>query len=460
MANTVLTGPARRILALAALAYLLFVVYGSLVPLRFHARPLSEAWSAFLGIRYLSLGIASRADWVANILLFVPLAFLWLGVLWPDGRAPRIAASVLVLFACVGLSAAIEFAQLFFPPRTVSLNDVLAEGIGAGIGVLAWHLTGPGLMRWVDEWRDKRSGKSLPARLLYIYLFLLFGYNLLPLDLTISPVEIYHKWRAGRVVLVPFGYPFADPAQEIYALLADTAVWIPVGYLWRLSAAGSPLSVWVRVTSIAALLEFLQLFVYTRVSDVTDILTAGVGAWIGVVLARLKPMGVRVPVPRGAGSSRRLGWRAAGPLAALLAWLAVLGLVFWYPFDFNLDPAFVRQRLMAFKRVPFEAYYFGTEYRAITEVLHKVVFFLPGGALLSFLSRGVERPARRRVIAAVGLAVIGLVALAVEAGQVFLPSKVADMTDAGLEATGGILGYLAAGAIARRLRDETRGEDR
>lgn len=455
MANTVLTGPARRVLALAALAYLLFVVYGSLVPLRFHARPLSEAWSAFLGIRYLSLGIASRADWVANILLFVPLAFLWLGVLWPDGRAPRIAASVLVLFACVGLSAAIEFAQLFFPPRTVSLNDVLAEGIGAGIGVLAWHLTGPGLMRWVDEWRDKRSGKNLALRLLYVYLFLFFGYNLLPLDLTISPVEIYHKWRAGRVVLVPFGYPFADPAQEIYSLLADTAVWIPVGYLWRLSAARSALSVWLRVTSVAALLEFLQLFVYTRVSDATDVLTASIGAAGGVLLAA-GASGRSTDPSDASGMPRWLAWWTA----TAAVWLAVVTVIFWYPFDFRFDPGFVRERLLSLWRAPFTTYYFGTEYRAATEVLHKIIFFLPGGALLSSLSLREERPARRRVIAAVGLAVIGLVALAVEAGQVFLPSKVADMTDAGLEATGGILGYLAAGAIARRLRDETRGEDR
>ncbi|OGW61675.1 MAG: hypothetical protein A2V83_02150 [Nitrospirae bacterium RBG_16_64_22] len=455
MVNTILDGPGRRVLALAALAYLLFVIYGSLVPLRFHARPLSEAWSAFLGIRYLSLGIASRADWVANILLFVPLAFLWLGVLWPGGRTSRIAASVLVLFACVGLSAAIEFAQLFFPPRTVSLNDVLAEGIGAGIGVIAWHLAGPGLMRWVDEWRGERSEKSLALRLLYVYLFLLFGYNLLPLDLTISPVEIYHKWRAGRVVLVPFGYPFADPAQEIYSLLADAVIWIPAAYLWRRSAAKGPLSSWLHVTAAAVLLEFLQLFVYTRVSDVTDVLTASIGAAGGVLLAA-SASGRSTDPSAASGIPRRLAWWTA----AVAVWLAVVAVIFWYPFDFRFEPGFVRERLLSLWRVPFTTYYFGTEYRAATEVFHKIIFFLPGGALLSSLSLRVERPARRRVVAAVGLAFIGLVALATEAGQVFLPSKVADLTDAGLEATGGILGYLAAGAIARRLRDERRGEDR
>ena len=59
-----------------AAGYLLFVVYGSLVPLDFHPRPLDAAWRDFLETRYLKLGLGSRADWVANILLYIPLAYL------------------------------------------------------------------------------------------------------------------------------------------------------------------------------------------------------------------------------------------------------------------------------------------------------------------------------------------------------------------------------------------------
>jgi hypothetical protein len=75
-------------------AYTAFVIYGSLVPLQFKARPLSEAWEFFRHIPYLELGIGSRADWVANILLFVPLAFLWLGAVWPErGQIGKTVAS-------------------------------------------------------------------------------------------------------------------------------------------------------------------------------------------------------------------------------------------------------------------------------------------------------------------------------------------------------------------------------
>jgi len=58
------------------LGYAAFVVYGSLVPLAFRYRPLGEAWEAFVQTPYLQLDVGSRADWVANILLYIPLGFL------------------------------------------------------------------------------------------------------------------------------------------------------------------------------------------------------------------------------------------------------------------------------------------------------------------------------------------------------------------------------------------------
>jgi len=126
------------ILALA-IAYTLFVIYGSLVPLNFKPYSLREAFEAFSNIRYLDLKIGNRADWVANILLFVPLAFVWLGTLWHSKSVFwRSVATLFVLLACTGLSVVIEFTQIFFPPRTVSLNDIYAEALGTFIGVSLW----------------------------------------------------------------------------------------------------------------------------------------------------------------------------------------------------------------------------------------------------------------------------------------------------------------------------------
>src|SRR5262245_52270613 len=65
----------RALFLTAGLGLLLFVVYGSLVPFDFHGRPLDAAWRTFQQAPWLVLGIDSRADWVANLLLYIPLGF-------------------------------------------------------------------------------------------------------------------------------------------------------------------------------------------------------------------------------------------------------------------------------------------------------------------------------------------------------------------------------------------------
>jgi VanZ family protein len=434
--------PKRGWLLLAACAYVVFVVYGSLVPLDFRPQPLEAAWGAFRDIRYLQLGLHSRADWVANILLFVPLSFLWLGTLWPRHGAPlRVAASALVLAWCVALAMAIEFTQIFFPPRTVSLNDIYAESIGAVAGIAAWWMFGPGIMSWFAGWFRAHTPRDAAARLLYGYLFVLFGYNVLPLDLTISPVELFHKWRAGKVVLIPFSASFPSAAERAYGLLTDVAIWVPAAFLWRVSSSRTVGSVVGHVVAAAALLELLQFFVYSRVTDVTDILTAAIGGLLGALLGGMVAARSQ---PRGVAADSGTAW--LGPLvwlAGLLAFIAVLAAVFWYPFDFRTDWGFVRERVAALPSVPFTAYYFGTEFRAVTEVLHKVGFFLPLGAWLAWGAAAVGR--RFRVPAwllhASSICVIAGTAAGIEFGQIFLPSKNADPTDFVLATIGGLAGY-------------------
>lgn len=440
------TASVSRLFAYAALGYTAFVVYGSLVPLHFHPRPLHEAWQAFRDIRQLSLGIGSRADWVANVLLFVPLAFLWTGVL--SGARPGIArmtfASVLVLACALAAAVAIEFTQIFFPPRTVSLNDIQAESIGALAGIALWGFAGRRLARYLAGWSLPASAAGTAARALTAYLALVFGYGVLPLDLTISPVELFHKWREGKVFLIPFTAPFPDAAQRIYALAADAAIWIPAAFLWQRSSAAAVRRIVARVTACAALLELLQLFVYSRVSDVTDILTAAAGATAGAWAARRF---AHRPEPAEAARSGA-GGTLAPWVAALAAWLLVLVVVFWYPFDFDTDWGFVHRRLDAVPRVPFVTYYYGTEFRAVTEVLHKAGFFFPLGMLLAFAGRSARRlGVPDWALHAFGITLSGAAAATIEAGQLFLPGKYADPTDWVLETGGAAAGYL----LARRL---------
>jgi glycopeptide antibiotics resistance protein len=436
---------------LAALLYTAFVIYGSLVPLEFRALSWDEAVTQFGQIRFLKLGIGSRADWVANLLLFIPLTFLWMGALTAGGGRLRTALVTFALIpAATALSVGIEFTQLFFPQRTVSQNDIFAETLGGVIGVLVWWGTGRRFLDWLQAWRHTHARAALAERLAWVYLAGVLVYNVLPLDLTISVVEIFHQWRDGKVNLIPFGRLPADPAYAVYEIVTDALIWTPLALLWRFDGRRSAWRVWGMTLATAVVLEILQLFVFSRVSDVTDCFTAAAGAALGVWLggrlgARERVGGEAAP---GAAAAHMRGSPISAwlPFALAAGWVAVLLFTFWFPFDFRGDGAFIKDRLDSVWRVPFEAYYFGTEFRAITEVLRKTLFFAPLGGLLAW---GVSRqPWRwRGPLFALAMLALVLTPAVVELGQVMLPEKIADFTDWLLAWLGGLAGY----GVARRM---------
>lgn len=426
-----------RYLACAAVLYLLFVVYGSLVPLEFKAMPFDQAWHRFRHIPYLDLGIGSLADWVANILLMIPLAFLWFTLLTKNSGFPAKAVVFLaVLFFCCLLALGIEFTQIFFPQRTVSINDLIAEAWGSAIGAAAGWIYGDQLRDWLQDWQEALTVNAA-HRYLQIYLFGLFLYAVLPLDLTLSPVEFYHKWNEGRVILIPFSRSKDGVLENLYEWFSDIALWIPVPLLWLRSnpQAGSG-TLYRNVFLAASIVEFFQLFVYSRMSDLTDIVLATIGGGIGIEAAkRFRYVGA------GRYRQDRRQWRRQSrPLAAafVVGWSVLLLALYWYPYDFNFDGVLLKDKKAAFFKVPFAAYYFGTEFRAITEFFHKVLFFMPLGAAFAVISGNFQARAFNKGACWLWLAAT---ALAVEAGQLLLPDKNADLTDWFLEMGGGLIGY-------------------
>lgn len=434
--NGGVSGNPRGLLWLAALVYTAFVIYGSLVPLEFHALPWDEAVAQFRQIPFLKLGIGSRADWVANLLLFIPLAYLWVGALSASGNRLRgTLATLVVISAATALSLGIEFTQLYFPQRTVSQNDIIAEALGGLIGVLVWWGTGRHFVDWLQSWQHTHSRAALAERLAWVYLAGVLVYNVLPLDLTISLVEIFHKWQEGKVNLIPFGRLPDDAAYALFEIATDALIWTPLALLWRLDGTRNTWRAWGMTLATAAVLEFMQLFVYSRVSDVTDLFTAAAGAALGSII------GGRLAT-RDAPTGRPLWWAAWLPLVLAAVWIAALSFVFWYPFDFRTDGAFLRERLNSLMaRVPFEAYYYGTEYRAATEVLHKVLFFIPLGALLAWFVAQL-RWTWRGFGTFVSLLLMAGTALAITLGRLALPEKNPDSMDGILQLLGGVVGFV------------------
>ena len=261
------------------------MIYGSLVPLNFTPHPLSDAISAFQVLPFLDLSIGSRSDWAANILLFIPLSFFAARLATARlGSFNRLMASSAIVLGCIVLAFTIEFAQLFFPPRTASKDDMLAQSLGGLIGIFLQARWGASVERWFLGLFQRESRTDRTQRLLHGYLLLLFIFSIMPLDLTISPIELYHKWSEGRVILMPFSGLFKHWSELLYSLITDTLIWIPAGLLWSIRAQDSIFLIAQRGLVAGFVIEVFQLFVYSRITDITDVLLAGVGSMAGAAL--------------------------------------------------------------------------------------------------------------------------------------------------------------------------------
>ena len=282
----------------AALAYLCFVIYGSLVPLDFHAHPLAEAWQTFLGAGTGST-LVSLADRATNILLSVPLAFFGFGAFARTGRPLRnIVVGGLIWLACVFFAISVEFLQIFLPTRTSSWSDIVAQAIGALLGIVLWILLGH---RWVEALRTlTRAAGRMPlgpgsrrAVLLAAIPYLLIvlatnGYLTNSWESMAGAADSFQSLH-----LAPFYYLyFASTAWATSSVVLYFLLYVPVGigfWLWvgrrNVHSQASPaLNVALVSAGLAFIMEAGKLFLASKHPDTTNILLGAGGGATGFAL--------------------------------------------------------------------------------------------------------------------------------------------------------------------------------
>ncbi len=212
--------------------------YGSLVPLQFVDLSIENALAAARTLVVSARPPARPVDWVANVLLAIPIGFCLLGalILGTRGRTAELVGAAVISGLCIAFAAGLEFAQLWLPARMTSVTDVMAQGLGGAVGSVLWLIAGSSLTRWIHRYTRSESPPSKGVRLLEAYLFGFFVYAILPLNLTINPASLYRKFRNGRIVIIPFSDLGLD-AQSAYSVVRDILVFVPIGILvaqWRL----------------------------------------------------------------------------------------------------------------------------------------------------------------------------------------------------------------------------------
>jgi VanZ family protein len=419
------------------LAWIAFIVYGSLLPFDFSPMPLEQAWLKFQATPFFDLGMDQRADWVANGVLYVPAG--WLTTLVFLGAQRRLGTIVVAMAAfalCLALAVSVEFTQLFFPARTVSLNDLWAEGIGSALGVFGAATLGQGWPR-----APRTSTSHLPwrwrHRLLEVYLLAYVAYCLFPYDVLLSADELRGKLASGH-----WGWFLAHGDAGVWRvvlqLVAETVLAVPFGVWMARRAATRHRRVRAIVTVGAGLalglaIEAAQLFIASGTTQGASVLTRGLAVWLGAALWERRE---RAPLALASLQHPQILW----PLWVF--YVVALGVV-----NGGLTAAWhgatqARESLASLRFMPFYYHYYTTEALALLSLGNVALMYAPTGALV-WLGHGTSSAA----------AVIGwCLAATVEVGKLFIEGARPDPTNPWIAAASAWLLHRGMSALARRAR--------
>ena len=427
-----------RTLGLAALAYAAFVVYGSLIPLDFHYRPLTAAWDAFLQTPYLHLGLGSRADWVANILLYIPLGFLATGWLAAASRSRGVAAGIVVFVLCVLVAVGVEFTQLYFPPRTVSLNDIVAEIIGSALGIVIWLSAGERVMTlWAEVLQGgPASGRALIV--LYTAAYLVFA--LFPFDFIVSPAELAEKLantgRTAFFVTASCGGAFQCSAKLVLEVLTVAPLGVFLGMVATSAGKPSLRRAFGWGILLGVVIEGLQAFLASGISQGASILTRGLGMALGLAVYRFFRKEWLIEYRK----EIRVATVVALPLYLLLL-LAMNGF-----FAVRLESHWIAMaKLHEVRFLPFYYHYYTSETQAMYSLLIHAAAYAPIG-LMVWIFRDGPGDRTSLWISAVTAA---LTAFAMETLKLFLNGRKPDPTDVLIAGAAAAVAYFAATRLTR-----------
>lgn len=433
--------PSRRHFALAAILTTLFIIYGLLVPLNYQPRSLESALDRFKEIPYLNIGVYGRQDWVANLLLFIPLGIFSAGSvivdrIWVTGS--RLLAFFILVPALCGLAIGTEFLQLWYPPRTVSQNDIIAESIGGAIGVFLAICFLQTAIDWSRRLLSKASLQTSFDWLLGLYFFTLVISMLIPFDFVLNAKELQAKIDRGSIAwnIVPLS------RDEWASCLITLLVFAPIGFLifrvflehkkWR------PVSCAAVAIIFAALVEISQIPIFSRKSSLVSFYFAAIGGVLGIYFYPFISNTFVEYLRRHEYRKKRQIQINIG----LTLLYSIFLFVFYRGTVIGETNGQTMLRLQNFWKIPFARLYWGSELNAFFFVLRNVLLLLPVGFLLGDISLSAGNPneiLRRAYFSS--FLVAGFAAL-LEVAQAWSEAHFTDVTDAFLLAIGGLAGLL------------------
>ncbi len=432
----------RKIVRFLLIAFVLFVLYNTLIP--FHFQMQGKSWSelsrSFEWELFQHRGKRTPlTDIAGNILLFIPFGFLMFTYLWQR----RIRGGIVIsTFLGAMLSVTIEVLQLFLISRNSAITDVVNNTLGSFIGAFVAYL----YVHTIADFTARQVRyllKEQPFTLILITFFLFQAFAaILPFNVSITVSDL--KRTLKNINIIPFQnvslsklllhHPTRLDTMPFdwYAFWENALFWSGLGYLatvcyfyyWRMRRGGGIL--WLAALVLPpVLIEFLQIFIVSRYADVNDILSAWMGVLGGAVVYFLWR-------PHRHISSLREVSIVQPAVVLYLLFLLFAGL---QPFDFRSHPA---QPLDYHVFVPFYAYFKKTSIWNIYDLINSLLYFVPVSLYLTIRAR--NRGVNWSGIYFKNILSGFLFGVVIETFQVFSETRVSEITDTILFGIGGFLG--------------------
>lgn len=187
------------------------ILYGSLYPFEF--RVPAEGGGPLSALLHSWRTMPGRGDFVANVLLYVPLG--WFGFLSLSRRMSVWLRLFFVIIAGAALSVSMELTQYYVVGRVTSADDVYANSAGTILSSLS-------AMCLSDRWRipliHEISARPIPVALIAAWM----GYRLYPY---VPTIDLHKYWGALKPVIL-------TPTLSFNDLYRHTTIWLTIFVLF------------------------------------------------------------------------------------------------------------------------------------------------------------------------------------------------------------------------------------
>jgi len=433
-----------RDFAVLAVLYALTVVYSSLLlgPEGHRYAPIgaAEAWRKFRAVGFAANGSDQRPDWIANMLMTIPLAYFVNGAFRLRGRTGRNLLNAAIAAAiCVVFVLAVKYAQLFFPPRTVTLNYIAAQSIGVVLGIFLFHFARRHIYRRMLE--TYRRGDGLVI-VLGGYSILLLAYFLMPFDLALSPDDLLNRLESLPIGILPGAGPGVghNPFYRAVLVLADMAATVPAGMFLAVTGRDMPFQAQLtRGIAVILPVTVLSLFILSITPYPIFLVSRTAGVALGIWF---------MEALKGKDLWKRHYRYAQYVSVAFPAYLVLLALAGGLLTDrwLNIDEAL--RNLEPDRLLPLWSLYMATKAEAARSVVMTLVMFAPVGAMIwlrrGFWSRG----------AGLSAFVAFFLSLAIESTRLIKPGLTPDFTEPYIAAAAAAIAFRAMPGLWKLFEDE------